>query len=178
MQSRSVHVGVRGRAMVGWYRAIAAASCVALVLVAGTGLVKAQGTTQVAGTSFYETPNGPDLCPDPPSGFDSYPPLVLSGDLHGCWYTKVETSKVSRSGAYLESGQETFVGTLNGGAVGTFTTTYRFEAKLAPDGAEIRGRCQHWIVSTTGGFAGATGVIQFKDAPPQYFYRGHITTGA
>jgi hypothetical protein len=162
--------------MFGKYQTIAAASCVALVLCGEAGLVKAQGTTQVGGTSFYETPNGPDVCPDPPSGFDSYPALVMTGDLDGCWYTKVVTSKVSPSGAYLESGQEIFVGTLNGGSLGTFTTTYKFEAKLAPDGAEIMGRCQHWIVSTSGGFAGATGVLLFKDAPPQYFYRGHITT--
>ena len=88
----------------------------------------------------------------------------------------VESSQTSPSGAYLESGQEKFVGSLNGGPEGTFTTTYRFEAKLAPDGTEIRGRCQHWIVSGSGGFAGATGIILFKDAPPQYFYRGHIAT--
>jgi hypothetical protein len=162
--------------MSGKYQTIAAASCVALVLCAGSG-VRAQGTTQVEGVSFYETANGPDLCPDPPSGFDSYPALVMTGDLDGCWYTKVEASKLSPSGSYVESGQETFVGTLNGGRRGTFTTTYKFEARLAPDGAEIRGRCQHSIVSTSGGFARATGVLQFKDAPPQYFYRGHITTG-
>jgi hypothetical protein len=42
--------------------------------------------------------------------------------------------------------------------------------------AEIRGRCQHPIVSGTGGFATASGVITFKDdvttgiAP----YRGNI----
>ena len=55
----------------------------------------------------------------------------------------------------------------------------RFEAKLASDGSEVRGRCQHPIVSGsgTGGFAGATGRLDFKDIiedPITYVYRGHI----
>jgi hypothetical protein len=131
---------------------------------------------QISGSAFYETPEL-DVCPPPPAGyadFTSYPPLVMSGSLDGCWYTKVETSTQTPSGAYLETGEEVFVGSLNGGPKGTLATTYKFEAKLAPDGSEIRGRCQHPIIGGTGGFASATGVILFKDAPPEYFYRGHI----
>ena len=73
---------------------------------------------------------------------------------------------------------------LDGGPVGTFTTTYRFEAKYDPDaatGMEVNGRCQHPIAegSGTGGFAGATGRLDFKDdiGTGLFYYRGHITLG-
>ena len=74
--------------------------------------------------------------------------------------------------------QDLHVGVFTGPA-GTFTTTYRFEAKLDRDGSEVRGRCQHPIVadSGTGGFTGATGRVDFKDIigdPITYVYRGHI----
>ena len=54
------------------------------------------------------------------------------------------------------------------GRVGTFATTYKFSSKWAPDvstGSEVHGRCQHPIVagSGTGGFAGVTGRVDFKD---------------
>jgi hypothetical protein len=64
------------------------------------------------------------------------------------------------------------------GPEGTFTTTYKFEAKLNPDGSEVRGRCQHPIASGTGCFAGATGRVDFKDIvedPITYLYRGHTS---
>lgn len=137
------------------------------------------GTRQLTGTAFFNpTPGTP--CPEPPSGYDSYPPLVLSGSLEGCWYTHIETARTSRGGVYLESGEELFVGRLDGGSAGAFTTTYKFEAKLDADGAEVRGRCQHPIVSGsgTGGFTGATGRVDFKDIigdPITYVYRGHIS---
>jgi hypothetical protein len=107
----------------------------------------------------------------------------MTGSLDGCWYTNILTSRQISSGVYLETGQELFVGSLNGGAAGTFGTTYRFESKWDPDaatGTEIRGRCQHPIVagSGTGGFAGATGRVDFKDIigdPVTYVYRGHIS---
>ena len=79
-----------------------------------------------------------DECAGPPAGFAdfvSYPPLLLSGSLQGCWYTKVDTAKDNGapSGVYLETGREVFVGRLNGGPVGVFTTTYKFESKWDPD---------------------------------------------
>lgn len=54
--------------------------------------------------------------------------------------------------------------------------------KLDASGAEVRGRCQHPLVagSGTGGFAGATGRVDFKDIigdPITYVYRGHIRVG-
>ena len=78
----------------------------------------------------------------------------MRGSLDGCWYERIETARTTGGGVYLESGTELFVGRLDGGPAGTFTTTYKFEAKLNADGAEVRGRCQHPIVSGsgTGGF--------------------------
>jgi hypothetical protein len=58
-----------------------------------------------------------------------------------------------------------------------------FESKFDPaTGLEVKGRCQHPITagSGTGGFAGATGRLAFKDIigdPVTYVYQGHITLG-
>ena len=134
---------------------------------------------QITGTAFFNpSPGAP--CPEAPAGYDSYPPLVVKGSLEGCWYTNVITARTTDGGVYLETGTELFVGSLEGGAVGTFTTTYKFEAKLDATGAEVRGRCQHPIVSGsgTGAFQGATGRVNFKDIigdPITYEYRGHIS---
>ena len=103
----------------------------------------------------------------------------MTGSLEGCLYTKVITSKATPGGVYLESGEEVFVGSLDGGPVGTFATTYKFESKF-DSGVELHGRCQHPIVkgSGTGGFEGATGRLDFKDiigdSLTTYVYRGHI----
>ena len=106
----------------------------------------------------------------------------MSGSLEGCWYTKILTSKQTPSGVYLESGEELFVGRLNGGPLGSFTTTYKFEAKLNSDNLEIKGRCQHKIAADNriGGFASASGRVDFKDILDgttliRYDYRGHIS---
>ena len=136
---------------------------------------------RLSGTAQYD----PVECPAPPPGYEdftSYPGLVMTGSLEGCLYTKVETSKETPGGVYLESGEEVFVGSLDGGPQGTFATTYRFESKWDPDaltGVELRGRCQHPIVegSGTGGFEGAKGRLDFKDIvgdPVTFVYRGHI----
>lgn len=134
---------------------------------------------QLTGTALLQTPGRGTPCPEL-SAYDSYPPIVMSGSLDGCWYTHVETARTTPGGVYLESGTELFVGRLDGRPAGTFTTTYKFEAKLNADGAEVRGRCQHPIVSGsgTGGFAGATGRVDFKDIIGDtitYEYRGHIS---
>ena len=133
---------------------------------------------QIDGTAYFELPSG-KVCDAAPDGFDSYPALVMAGDLVGCWYTNVESFKTTPSGVYLEVGQELFVGTLNNGEVGSFTTTYRFEAKYAPDESELFGRCQHPLVAGSGtvSFAGATGRVDFKDIIGEqvtFVYRGHI----
>jgi hypothetical protein len=142
-------------------------------------------SNQVSGIGVFD-PSG-TICPGPPDGyadFVSYPPIVLTGSLEGCWYTKVDSVKDhgAPSGIYLESGREVFVGSLNGGPTGLFATTYKFESKWDPDvstGTEVHGRCQHPMVvgSGTGGFEEATGRIDFKDivADGSYLYRGHLS---
>ena len=153
-----------------------------IILSAGSLLgvaVPAQAASgQIDGTAYFQDSSG-GSCPVM-DDYDSYPPLVMRGDLTGCWYTHVESSGTTPGGAYRERGQELFVGSLDGGLPGTFTTSYQFEAKLVSDGSEVRGQCQHPIVTASGtdGFAGATGRLDFKDIienPITYVYRGHIS---
>lgn len=126
---------------------------------------------------------GANQCGAAPAAFGDFTDftLVMTGNLEGCLYTNIETARSTPSGVYLETGEEIFVGSLNGGPEGTFTTTYKFEAKFAPDGSEIHGRCQHPIVggSGTGGFEGASGRLNFKDIVEtgEYVYKGHIDVG-
>ena len=149
----------------------------------GTGLrapASAAGTTQIGGDGVYD----PTVCDSPPEGFTSYPGLRLTGSLEGCLYTGVVgTPKFTPSGGYIETGHEMFVGSLNGGEPGTFTTNYRFQGKYEADfTVEIHGRCQHPIAAGSGtdGFEGATGRLDFKDIigdTVTYVYRGHIKLG-
>ena len=139
-------------------------------------------TNQISGVAVFDTTGE---CSSPPTGYEDFT-QVMTGSLAGCWYTNIETQKDNGapSGVYIESGEEIFVGSLNGGPAGTFSTTYKFESKWDPDvstGSEVHGRCQHPIVagSGTGGFEGATGRVDFKDevTTGQFFYRGHIKLG-
>jgi hypothetical protein len=160
----------------------------ALLVVLAMGLLMVSplaanaATNRISGAANYDA----TACLGPPAGYEdftSYPGLVMTGSLEGCLYTKVETSKETPGGVYLETGEEVFVGRLDNGPVGSFATTYGFESKWDPDvssGVEVRGRCQHPIVegSGTGGFEGARGRLDFKDIigdPVTYVYRGHIT---
>jgi len=165
MQRKGLRLGL----VIGWV--------LALLLV---NPMASDAASQISGDGYYDVVQ----CPGPPAGYEdfTYPGLVLRGSLEGCLYAKVITSKETPSGVYLESGEEVIVGSLNGGPVGTFTTTYKFESKWDPDissGVEVHGRCQHPIVegSGTGGFDGATGRLDFKDevTTGQFFYRGHIS---
>ena len=142
-------------------------------------------TNQISGVAVLDTTGA---CPPPPRGYEDFIDFtqVMTGSLDGCWYTNIETTKDNGapSGVYIESGEEVFVGSLNGGPEGTFGTTYQFESKWDPDvstGSEVHGRCQHPIAagSGTGGFEGATGRADFKDevTTGQFFYRGHIKLG-
>ncbi|MEO6654062.1 MAG: hypothetical protein ABIP17_15550 [Ilumatobacteraceae bacterium] len=103
-----------------------------------------------------------------------------NGDLVGCWYTDtLIVVQETTSGVYQERGTETFIGCLTDGVTcGTFSTTYKFTAKFAADGSEIRGRCEHPIVSGsgTGDFEGVTGRVDFKDdvVTGEFNYRGHL----
>jgi hypothetical protein len=137
----------------------------ALSLIAAPANAEAN---QISGTAFLDARGDEGACPAEPFPYQDYPAIVMSGSLVGCWYTNILTpedtsSGVTPGGVYLESGEELFVGSLNA-LDGTFTTTYKFEAKLNPDGSEIRGRCQHKIVadSGTGGFAGCFWTGRFQ----------------
>jgi hypothetical protein len=141
-------------------------------------------TNQLSGVGVFDTTGE---CPDPPAGYEDFtslPPLVMTGSLEGCLYTKVVSANDNGapSGVYQERGEEVFVGSLDGGPVGMFATTFKFTSQWDPDvstGLEVRGRCQHPIVagSGTGGFAAATGRLDFKDdvVTGEFLYRGHIS---
>ncbi len=135
------------------------------------------GTTQVSGIGVFNTGCQPPVG-SPPVNTGDYPPIEFTGSLNGCWYTYISRSQFNPSGTYVEKGTETFVGCL-GLACGTFETIYTFTGKFTDEtfAQEIHGRCTHRIVGGTGGFAGAKGVIQFKDdvVNLKFDYRGHIS---
>ena len=115
---------------------------VALSLVAAP----ANAANQISGEAQLIPSSAPlSRCPVE-SGYPDYSAIEMTGSLEGCWYTKILTPipfETTPSGVYLESGEEKFVGSLNGGPQGTFTTTYKFEAKLdTVTGLEIKGRCR------------------------------------
>jgi hypothetical protein len=150
---------------------------VAASLLAVLAMPASAGTTQMSGIGVFNTACQP---PDgsPPADLGDYPPIELTGSLQGCWYTYVESAKFNRSGTYQETGTEIFVGCQNG-TCGTFETTYTFTGKYVDDtfAEEIHGRCHHPIVRGTGVFAGAKGLVNFKDdvVNLKLDYRGHIS---
>jgi hypothetical protein len=158
--------------------ALAVASFISVELTAPAPVL-AGGAKQISGIgAFDET----DVCDFQSQGADFA--LIMTGDLEGCHYVFVDDFECSPSGTYREKGRELFVGTYNG-EIGTFRTTYKFEAKYegcAEDGsflgAEIFGRCQHPIVARSGEgvFAGVSGRLDFKDdiAAGNFPYRGHL----
>ena len=153
---------------------------VAFISVASTAPspALAEGATQISGVGFYDDDVTDVTCRDPEGAGADYA-LVMTGDLEeGCLYAFVETQESSPSGTYRETGTETFVAS---DGSGTFSTTYRFEAKYEDVdnlAGEIFGRCQHPIVegSGTGIFEGVTGRLDFKDdvETGNFLYRGHL----
>ena len=134
---------------------------------------RAESNTQFSGVSVFVST---DECSDLPSPY--YPPLKMAGGLVGCWYTDtLEVTHDPVHGTYQERGTETFVGCLTDGTTcGSFSTTYKFTAKLAADGSEIHGHCEHPLVSGTGDFAGITGQVYIRDDVQDalYPYHGHF----
>ena len=169
------------RRVSGWLRAMTLTAVVAASVLAVLTIPASAGTEQISGIGVFNTGCQPPAG-SPPGDPGDYPPIELSdGSLQGCWYTYVSASQFNPSGTYIEQGTEIFVGCLNGTTCGTFETTYTFTAKYVDDSflEEIHGRCHHPIVGGTGGFAGAKGVILFKDDVVNlvYYYRGHISLG-
>ena len=159
---------------------LATLAAVALIGVVSTAPspALAEGATQISGVAFFADTGE---CDDP-EGEGANFALVMTGDLEGCLYTFVETAESSPSGTYRETGTETFVDSEEDGTVvGTFETTYRFEAKyedVTDPATEIFGRCQHPIVegSGTGIYEGVSGQLFFKDdvESETFLYRGHL----
>ena len=143
-------------------RAALAGALVLTTLGAATGDASAKANTQLEAEGTLV-----DQCGDNSSLFT----IEMSGNLVGCWYTDdLVVTQETPSGIYQERGTETFVGCLvdDDGvelACGSFSTTYKYTGKFAPDGTQYHGRCQHPIVagSGTGGFMDATGRIDMKD---------------
>ena len=148
------------------------------VTLAELAMPASKGATLVSGIGVFNTECLPPVG-SPPDDLGDYPAIDLTGSLNGCWYTYVSKSQFNPSGTYLEQGTEIFVGCLNGTTCGTFETTYTFTAKYVDDtfAQEIHGRCHHPIASGTEGFAGAKGVINFRDdvVNLKFDYRGHIS---
>ena len=161
-----------------WLRAATVSGVAATALVVAVATAMA-GNTQVSGSGVYaEACTPPAQAGDAPADTGDYPALVLEGSLVGCWYTYVDSARSTPSGSYQETGTELFVGCLDGTTCGTFTTSYTFTGKFTASLEEIHGRCQHAITGQTGGFAGTSGVILFKDdtANQIFYYRGNINS--
>ena len=157
-------------------RRVTCAAAVAASVLAVLAMPASAATTPVSGIGVFNTECQPPVG-SPPVDPGDYDPIEMTGSLHGCWYTYVSSSKFNRSGTYQETGTEIFVGCMNG-TCGTFETTYTFTAKYTDDTfvEEIHGRCHHPIVRGTEGFAGVSGLVNFKDdvVNLNFGYKGHI----
>ena len=154
--------------------AIAVASLGVFAPPASAAGVSAAAVRQVRGTQVLDDTTTAPECDS------SLATFVMSGSLDGCWLTLTFDFTFTPSGVMKSSGTERFIGCLNGTVCGTFDTTFIFMAKFdLTTGFEIRGRCQHPIVTGSGfeGFDGVTGRLDFKDvvADGSYVYRGHLT---
>jgi len=113
--------------------------------------------------------------------------FTMQGSLIGCWYLDTFNVQSQPSGTFQATGTEHFVGCLDltgdqactgGDPQGTLYFSFQFTGKADPvTFAEIHGRCAHPITAGTGGFAGAFGVITFKDDVTNgtSLYRGPVT---
>jgi hypothetical protein len=132
-------------------------------------------------------PGDPCRSVDPQTGL---PPVIsntMTGSLIGCWYTDTfEQVMENPNGEILAIGTEHFVGCMDaerrGSCArrdprGTLAFIYAFEAKFDKSGNELRGGCQHPILSGTGDFREARGRLNFTDnvANGTSAYRGQIT---
>jgi hypothetical protein len=165
---------------------ISALACAGVALAHGPTVRVSgiQGPLETAAGS----PGDPCASVDPATGQAPMLSNAMAGSLIGRWYTDtVKLITITPNGVIHTTGTEHYVGCLDIGPhqdctpadpTGTLALTYRFEAKLdLSTDNEIRGRCQHKIMSGTGGFDGAAGRIDFKDNVTNgtSTYRGHVT---
>jgi hypothetical protein len=132
-------------------------------------------------------PGDPCRALDPRTGLA--PALVnkMAGGLVGCWYTDIfDVVRSDPNGGILAVGTEHFIGCVDADRNrtcnardprGTLAFVYAFEGRFDKSGNELRGQCQHPILSGTRDFAGARGQLNFKDdvTTGTAAYRGHIT---
>lgn len=155
-------------------------------VIAGLALLGAATASaanlQVRGVQSPPLSSGP--CFDP----DAVASYTMAGGLIGCWYTDTLTTRGTGqpSGTIRATGTEHFVGCLDldrdracgaGDPSGTLGFSFKFSGKFGPvTGAELHGRCQHPIISGSGDFEGASGVITFKDDVTNgtSVYRGQV----
>ncbi len=124
----------------------------------------------------------PDQMPGRFRDYFSIPPMVMTGDLQGCWYTKVDPHSVIDfpNGWHFESGWEVFFD--HNKSRSRFETTYTFQAQFDSSGHEIQGQCQHPIInhSGRGRLTGAAGQLFFVDeiatneADNRFPYQGYL----
>jgi hypothetical protein len=158
------------------------------VLICASAAMAHDWTVQVSGIqgpmdTTAGTPGDPCATVDPQTGQASIVSNTMTGSLVGCWY--LDTFALTTPEPDLRgTGTEHFVGCLDiegkghctpADPAGTLTLTARFEFEFDA-GREVSGRCQHQIVSGTGGFLGATGRIDFTDNVTNGMsaYLGHI----
>ena len=156
----------------------------ALLMVAAAALASAAtaGTSQTIGVmTVVDAGNPLDVTDDV---------TEVRGDLIGFWWTTTfDLGVATRSGVVTGSGTERFDGCLdanrNGSCdaadpTGSLHLSFTYSGKFDPETfALLHGRCHHPITGGTGGFVGATGVIQMRDDPVTgcTYYRGHLTLG-
>lgn len=98
----------------------------------------------------------------------------MTGGLRGAWKT-TSFKKVALSPYYEAKGTESFMGCIDrrldrsckGDPSGTLTFEFRYWAIYgsADPASLVWGACWHPVVSGTGAFAGAQGVLTFVDSP-------------
>ena len=140
---------------------ITSATLISVAFAAPTGAA----VTRITGLQIPDLGN---VCPEVSIGT-----YTMEGGLIGCWYTdEFTTLREHPSGTVQITGAEHFVGCLDreldascvGDPTGTLSFAFQFSAKFdLVTFAEIRGRCEHLVVSGTGDFEDAGGVITFKD---------------
>jgi hypothetical protein len=160
----------------------------AAALAASGTASAANGTTQVDGVQTVVSLGDPFDPTDDVYWNDGYgggaPALI------GFWYTRTfDVGVFTPSGVLTGTGTEEFVGCLDSDGnracdaaepEGSLWFAFESSAKYDPfTFAQFHGRCHHVITSGTGGFAGATGQVRYKDDPENgcSYYSGHVTLG-
>ena len=94
----------------GWAAMVAkqllSGAVIAMVLVGANGVAASAGSgaAQIGGSGTFDIEQ--EIC-DRGVAEELYPPILMTGDLNGCWYTDSFTGSSHPSGTYQETGTET-----------------------------------------------------------------------